>query len=191
MPSSADFKRGVRFLYEGAPLQIVDVAFQTPSARGAATLVKVKARDLLTGQLRSLSLRSGERFEDPDIEMRKVQFLYGDGEVWHFMDVDTYDQYELQGDSVSGSKDYLVEGLLVRMMLYNGNPISLELPSALEMEIAECEQAIKGDTVTNVTKTARLATGLEIQVPLFINQGDIVRVDTSEGRYVERVKVGK
>jgi elongation factor P len=76
-------------------------------------------------------------------------------------------------------------------MLYNGNPISLELPSALELEIAECEQAIKGDTVTNVTKTARLATGLEIQVPLFINQGDIVRVDTSEGRYVERVKVGK
>jgi len=189
MPSSSDFKRGLRFLHEGTPFQITDVAFQTPSARGANTLVKVKARDLVSGQLKSFTFRAGERFGDPDVETRKVQFLYADGEIYHFMDMESYEQFELTAASLGGAEMYMVEELHLKLMFFNGNPVSVDLPKALEMEIVECEPGIKGDTVSNVTKTATLSTGLEVQVPLFINQGDVIRVDTSEGRYVERAKV--
>ena len=191
MLSSSDFKRGMRFLHEGSPFQIVDVAFQTPSARGANTLVKVKARDLISGQLKSYTFRSGEKFEDPDVETRRVQYMYADGDAFHFMDLDNYEQFELREDSLGDSTSYLIEDMHLKLMFFNDNPVSVELPKAMDMEIVECEPGLKGDTVSNVTKAAVMATGLEVQVPLFINQGDTIRVDTSEGRYVERVKVNK
>jgi len=189
MPNTSDFKRGGRFLLDGIPYQVVDVAFQSPTARGSNTLVKARARDLLSGALKSFSFKAGERMEDPDIEMRKAQFMYGDGEAFHFMDTDNYEQYAIPLENLGDAPSYLVEELVVRVMFFNGKPISVELPKAMDMEVAETDPAIKGDTVTNVTKAARTHTGLEVQVPLFINQGDIIRVDTSEGRYVERVKV--
>jgi len=191
MPSTSEFKRGTRFLHDDNPMQVTDVAYQTPSARGANTLVKVKARDLISGQLKSFTFRAGEHLGDPDIETRRVQYLYSDGDMYHFMDVETYEQFALTPDNLGGAGDYLVEELRVKLMFFNGNPISLDLPKAMDMTIVECDPGLKGDTVTNVTKSATVETGLEIQVPLFINQGDMVRVDTSDGRYVERVKVGK
>lgn len=189
MPTASDLKRGARFLYEGVPFQVTDMSTQSPSARGATTLVKIKARDLLSGQLKSYTFKASERLEDPDIEMRKVQFLYSDGDAFHFMDLETYDQYRLVPDSVGGASEYLIEELTLRLMFFNDGPVSVELPKAMDMEIVQCDPGLKGDTVTNVTKSATLATGLEVQVPLFINQGDVIRVDTSEGRYVERVRV--
>jgi elongation factor P len=191
MPNASDLKRGTRFLYEGSPFQVTDMSTQSPSARGAATLVKVKARDLLTGQLKSYSFKASERFDDPDIELRKVQYLYRDDDAFHFMDLETYDQYRLVPDNVGEAEDYLLEELEVRLMFFNELPVSVELPKAMDMEIVQCDPGLKGDTVTNVTKAANLATGLVVQVPLFINQGDVIRVDTSEGRYVERVSVAK
>lgn len=191
MPSTSDLKRGVRFLYDGSPYQTHDVAFQSPSARGANTLVKCRARDLVTGQLKSFTFRAGERLEEPDVETRKVQFLYREEDRFHFMDMESYEQFDLPLDALGGAEMYLIEELVVRLFFFNERPISVELPKAMDYPIVECEPAIKGDTVTNVTKTARLATGLEVQVPLFINEGDTIRVDTSEGRYVERVKVGR
>ncbi len=191
MPNSTELKRGVRFLHEGIPFQVTDMTTQSPSARGASTLIKVKARDLLSGQLKSYTFKAGDRLEDPDIELRKVQYLYGDGDAYHFMDLETYDQYRLVPDSVGGAVDYLIEELEVRLMFFNERPVSVEVPKAMDMEIVQCDPGLKGDTVTNVTKAATLATGLEVQVPLFINQGDVIRVDTSEGRYVERVSVAK
>ena len=189
MPTASDLKRGARFLYEGVPFQVTDMSTQSPSARGATTLVKIKARDLLSGQLKSYTFKASERLEDPDIEMRKVQFLYSDGDAFHFMNLETYDQYRLVPDSVGGASEYLIEELTLRLMFFNDGPVSVELPKAMDMEIVQCDPGLKGDTVTNVTKSATLATGLEVQVPLFINQGDVIRVDTSEGRYVERVRV--
>jgi elongation factor P len=189
MPSSSDLKRGARFLYEGVPFQVTDMTTQSPSARGATTLIKIKARDLLSGQLKSYTFKSGERLDDPDIEMRKVQFLYRDEDAFHFMDLESYDQYRLVPDNVGDAEAYLIEELEVRLMFFNEKAVSVELPKAMDMEIVECDPGLKGDTVTNVTKPAKLATGLEVQVPLFINQGDVIRVDTSEGRYVERVRV--
>jgi elongation factor P len=191
MPNASDLKRGARFLYESSPFQVTDMSTQSPSARGAATLVKIKARDLLTGQLKSYSFKASERFDDPDIELRKVQYLYQDDDCFHFMDLETYDQYRLVPDNVGGAKDYLLEELEVRLMFFNEQPVSVELPKAMDMEIVQCDPGLKGDTVTNVSKAANLATGLVVQVPLFINQGDVIRVDTSEGRYVERVSVAK
>lgn len=188
MPSTSDLKRGGRFLHDGSPYQATDVAYQTPSARGANTLVKVKARDLVSGQLKSFTFRAGERLDDPDIETRKVQYLYGDGDLHHFMDLEDYEQFSLNPDALEGALEYLLEELHVKLMFFNGDPISVELPKSMEMEIVECDPGMKGDTVTNVTKSARLSTGLEVQVPLFVNQGDVIRVDTSEGRYVERVR---
>ncbi len=189
MPSSSDLKRGARFLYEGVPFQVTDMTTQSPSARGATTLIKIKARDLLSGQLKSYTFKSCERLDDPDIEMRKVQFLYRDEDAFHFMDLESYDQYRLVPDNVGDAEAYLIEELEVRLMFFNEKAVSVELPKAMDMEIVECDPGLKGDTVTNVTKPAKLATGLEVQVPLFINQGDVIRVDTSEGRYVERVRV--
>ena len=191
MPSSSELKRGGRFLYDDEPYQATDVSTQTPSARGANTLVKVKARNLLTGQLKSYTFKAGERLGDPDIELYKVQYLYSDGDAYHFMDKDTYEQYMLSNESVGDAALYLMEEMELRLMSFNGSPVSLELPKAVEMEIVECDPGLKGDTVTNVTKSAKLATGLEVQVPLFMNIGDVIRIDTSEGRYVERVRVGR
>lgn len=188
MPSSSDLKRGIRFLHESSPYTVADVAFQTPSARGANTLVKVKARNMETGQLQHFTFRAGERLDDPDIETLKVQFLYSDDDLYHFMDMETYEQHALAKDSLGGTEDYLVEEIEAKLVVFNGRPISLDLPKAIDMVVAECEPAFKGDTVTNVQKTAMLETGLEIQVPLFINVGDVVRVDTTEARYVERVR---
>ena len=191
MPSTSDLKRGVRFQEGDTPFLVTDVAFQTPSARGANTLVKVKARALTTGQLKTFTFRAGERLDDPDIETRKVQYLYADGDAFHFMDVDSYEQFPLTAEAMGGAQEYLKEEMQVKLVVFNGKPISVELPKAVELEIVECEPGMKGDTVTNVTKSARLETGLMTQVPLFLNQGDVVRVDTSDGRYVERVKVGR
>lgn len=188
MPNSSDLKRGVQFLHEGTPFTATDVAFQTPSARGANTLVKVKARDISSGQLKQFTFRAGERLDDPDVETRKMQYLYRDGEVFHFMDTDNFEQFELREDVLAGSKLYLTEEMNVRLVFFEGRPISVELPKAVDYEIVECEPAIKGDTVTNVSKTATLSTGLEVQVPLFINLGDWIRVDTTDARYVERVR---
>lgn len=191
MPQSSELKRGARFLYEGVPFQVTDMSTQSPSARGATTLVKIKARDLLSGQLKSYSFKASDRFEDPDIEMRKVQYLYRDDDAFHFMDLDSYEQYRLVPDNVGDAAEYLIEELEVRLMFFNDQPVSVELPKGMDMEIVQCDPGLKGDTVTNVTKAATLATGLVVQVPLFINQGDVIRVDTSEGRYVERVSVVK
>lgn len=188
MPSSSELKRGMRFLFEGSPYTVADVAFQSPSARGANTLVKVRARDMATNQLKQFTFRSGERLEDPDVETRNMQFLYRDEDLFHFMDKDNFEQFELREDVLDGTELYLTEELQVKLVFFEGRPISVDLPKAIDYEIVDCEPAIKGDTVTNVTKTARLSTGLEVQVPLFIHQGDWIRVDTTEGRYVERVR---
>lgn len=188
MVSTSDLKKGTRFEYSQSPFVVTEVAFQTPSARGANTLVKVKARDLITGQLRSFTFRAGENLPDPDIEFRKAQFLYSHAGIHYFMDVQNYDQYEVSEQALGRCALYLVEQTQVRVMFYKGRAVSIELPKTVDLRIVQCEPGIKGDTVSNVTKTAKLETGLELQVPLFVEQGEIIRVDTREGRYLERVR---
>ena len=188
MPSSSDLKKGVRFEAEGIPYTTMEANTQSPSARGANTLVKVKARDLLSGTQKVFTFKAGERLDDPDIELGKFQFLYRDDDQYHFMNLDTFDQIMMTRDQMDGADLFLLEEAEVRLMFYEGRPVSVELPNTVDLEITECDPAIRGDTVTNVQKAARLETGLEVQVPLFVEPGERIRVDTRDSRYIERVK---
>jgi elongation factor P len=188
MPSTSELKRGVRFESEGIPFITVDVSYQSPSARGATTLIKVKARDLLTGNLKAFTFKAGERLPDPDIEINKSQFLYKDGDDYNFMDTETFEQIMIPGEQLGDSTDYLTENMEVKMMFYQGRPVSVEVPNVVELKIVETEPAVRGDTVTAVTKSAKMETGLVVQVPLFVAQDETIRVDTRDGRYIERVK---
>lgn len=186
MPSTSDFKKGMRLELDGHPYVIEDFSTQTPSARGAATLIKAKLRNLRSKQLINRTFKSGERFKDPDFEVRPCQYLYADGETHYFMDDENYEQYPVAEDDVAHELGFVRPNDPVRAVLFEGQCIGLEVPNTVVLEVAECEPAIKGDTVTNVTKTAKLETGLEVQVPLFINSGDKLIIDTRDARYIRR-----
>ena len=188
MISTSDFKRGARFLLDGEPYTIEDTSSHTPSARGANTLVKVKARNVLTGRLVAKTFKSGERFAEPDLETRPAQFLYADDDLFHFMDTETYDQHALSRETVGDAAGYLLESLDVRLLLFESRPVAVDLPNSVEMLITETEPAVRGDTVNAVTKPATLETGLVVQVPQFVEGGQRIKVDTRDGRYLERAK---
>ncbi|GMV40735.1 MAG: elongation factor P [Myxococcales bacterium] len=188
MISTADFKKGQRFEWNGEPWVVLDSTTQSPSARGGATLVKAKVKNVLTGQFQAVTFKSGEKFREPDIEMRNGQFLYVEGEHYYFLDSATYDQVPLDADLLGDQALYLTENMEVRLVFYNERPVGLELPNTAVYEITQCDPGIKGDTVTAVTKEAVVETGLRVQVPLFLEQGERIRVDTRDGRYLERAK---
>lgn len=183
------FKKGVCFTYKNTPVMIVSVQFSTPTARGGATIAKTRMRNLLTGQLLSDSIRSGERFEEVDLERRPVSYLYSDGERYHFMDAESFEQFELGADELGDSLSFLKEGLEgITSMAVDGRIVSVELPMVVELEITEADPAIKGATAKAQLKSAKLETGAEIQVPSYIVAGERVRVDTRDGRFIERAK---
>jgi elongation factor P len=187
MISSSDIKRGILLDLDGAPWQVLDVASQTPSARGAATYIKVKIRNLRTGQVLSRSWRGGEMIATADCDKRKVQYLYKDGDEYMFMDEETYDQFGLSTDTLGDAVGYLTEGMSVRSMLYNEQVISVELPNTVDLVIEETAPSIKGATAQAQTKPATLSTGITVQVPPYIEPGEKVRVDTRTGKFVSRV----
>ena len=185
----SDFKKGVCLEFRGAPMIIVDVTFSTPTARGGNTIAKTKLRDLVTGQLISESIRSGERFSEVDSEHRPISYMYTDGSRWHFMDEQSYEQFELGPDELGEKVGFLKEGVEgLRAFLVRGNVVDVVLPNTVEMVVTEADPAIKGATAQAQLKRAVLETGIEIQVPPYITVGEIVRVDTRDGRFVERVK---
>ena len=191
MITTTDFKKGVRVEIDHAPWSIVTVNTQTPSARGAATLVKVRLKNILTGQISDRTFKAGEKFVEPDVEMRPAQFLYhapdGDETIYHFMDMSSYDQFELRDHDLGDDTRWLVESLEVKSVLYNGQVVSVEVPQFVELEISSVEPGSRGDTASgSVTTTAYTTTGLRVQVPLFIKDGDRIRVDTTTGNFKDR-----
>jgi elongation factor P len=187
MINSSEMKKGMLLDLDGAPWQIIDCAFQTPSARGASTLTKIKIKNLKTGQVLSKSYRGGEMVPSADCEKRAVQFLYQDGDGYVFMDKETYDQFNLSKEIVQEGAGYLTEGLEVRSMLYNGQVINVELPNTVDLDIAETAPALKNATAQAQLKPATLETGIEILVPPYLTTGERIRVDTRDGRFVSRV----
>jgi elongation factor P len=182
--TTSDFRRGLKIEWEGKPYEVID--FQhTKVAQGQAT-VRTKLKDLITGRVLEVNFRSGERFEKPDLEEKKAQFLYKEGDRFVFMDLEEYDQIYVDKKEVGEVEKYLTENLEVSLLFYKGRIISIELPKVVELRVVSAEPGVKGDTVGSATKSATLETGLVIQVPLFVNEGDIVRVDTRTGEYVER-----
>ncbi len=189
MLETSQFKRGLFIHYKGEPMVIVDVKFSTPTARGANTIAKAKLRSLATGRLFSESIRSGEKFDEVDVEQRPCSYLYSDGERWHFMDAATFEQFEFGADDLGQDVYYLKDGLEgLRCTLIEGKIVGVTLPLTVELEIVETDPAIKGATATAQLKTAKTETGLELQVPPYLTIGERIKVDTRDGHFIERAK---
>ncbi len=182
---TSQFRNGLKIILDGEPFTIVYFQHVKPGKGGA--FVRTKVKNLRTGRTLDRRFRSGEKVEEADIEDRKMQYLYQDGEQLVFMDMETYEQTPFSADQVGEGVKFLKENLDVDVLFWNGKPINVELPNFIQAVITECEPGEKGDTASNVTKPATLETGAVVQVPLFIKQGETIRVDTRSGEYVERV----
>lgn len=187
MISTADFKKGMLLELEGVPYLIADFTFQSPSARGASTLVKVKLKNMLTKQTVEKTFKSGDKFNEPNFESNPSQFLYKEGESYVFMDLSTYEQFYLTDEVLGDAIYFLTDGLEdLKIQLFNGEPVGLELPLSVELRVSQTEPAIKGATAAAQTKPATLETGLQIQVPPYIEAGEVVKVDTRTQFYFAR-----
>lgn len=183
---TSDIKKGLKFLYDGEPYVCLEFQFVKPGKGQAFT--RTKMRHLLTGSILERNLRSGEKIEAADAEERSFSYIYPDGEDFVFMDSNSGEQITVGGSIVGDGKDFLMDGSQCMVTIYKGNPVNIDLPPHITVQIVETEPGVKGDTATNVTKNAKIATGATIQVPLFIGEGEWVRVDTRTRDYLERVK---
>jgi elongation factor P len=186
--AATEIRRGEILELDGAPWAVTEVAVQTPSARGASLLVKIKARNLRTGQTLARTLRGSETVATADCEKRSVQFLYRQAEELIFMDQASFEQFTLQAEVLGDSAGYLTDGLELRSLLYNGQVLTVELPLTVELRVVDTPPPIKGATAQAQLKPATLETGLQILVPPYLTAGEKVRVDTRDGHFVERVK---
>jgi elongation factor P len=184
--TSNDLKRGLVFLLDNAPCLVLDISSQSPSARGGNTLIKTKYRNLLTGQVLEKTFKAGDRVDDADFEKRKGQFLYADDGNGVFMDLESYEQYELGDDMYGPVKGFLLDGTEVIMGVFEGQVVSIEPPMNVELLVTETAPAIKNATAQAQTKEAVLETGLRLQVPSYLETDERVKVDTREGRFVSR-----
>jgi elongation factor P len=182
-----ELKKKMLIEIEGQPYNILDVFFATPTARGASTMVRTRLKNLLNGSVQEKSFRTSEKFSEPDVEIASVSFLYSDADGFHFMDQSSYEQFTLEAENVGDDRWYMTEGLILEIFKYNGAPVSLQLPQYVELRIASTEPGVRGDTAAGgATKAARLETGLEVRVPLFIKDGEVVRVNTQTGEVAGR-----
>jgi elongation factor P len=189
MLTASDFRRGLRIEIDGEPYTILDVHFQTPSARGASTLVKMRARNLRTGAVLDRTFRSSDTVAEPHLALRQVQYLYEDAEGYHFMDTESYDQFALTKDDLGDAALYLLDGMSgIRSVVFNDNVISIDLPQSVRLRIIQTDPALKGATAQAQTKPATLETGLVVQVPSYLETGEAVQIDTREGRFISRAK---
>ena len=184
MYSTTDFRKGLKIEIDGTPFEIIEFQHFKPGKGGA--MVRTKLRNILNGRVLDNTFRSGEKVERPNLESRDMQFLYHEGEQLVVMDMTTYDQMHMDAEATDGKANYLKDGQECRVLLYNEKPLDIEIPASLVLEVTETEPGAKGDTVSNVTKPATLETGVVIQVPIFVNIGDRVKVDTRTNGYLGR-----
>ncbi len=184
MISAGDFRKGVTFEMEGEPYVILDFQHVKPG-KGAA-FVRTKYKNLKTGAIREDAFNPSDRFPRARIETREMQYLYNDGELYYFMDNETFEQIPLTHDEVEHSIQYLKENTNAMIKFYQGKPFQVDAPNFVELQITETEPGVRGDTASNVTKIAKVETGALVHVPLFVNEGDIIRIDTRTGEYMSR-----
>jgi elongation factor P len=180
-----DLRKGVTFEADGNLFKVLDYSHNKPG-RGKAT-IRIKARNLLTGATLEKTFNSGDRVQDVRLEYRNLQYLYHDGDIYYFMDTETYEQPGIDAIMVGESAHFLTEGLQAKVTFYEGRPIDIELPTTVDLRIIRAEVSVRGDTATGVTKKVELESGYEVDVPNFINDGDLIRIDTRTGSYVTRV----
>lgn len=188
MLSASDLRKGLRIEIDGQPYIITEFNFKKPG-KGAA-IYNCKMKNLISGSTMTRSYRSNDTFDEPHIEERKVQYSYADGDNYVFMDA-SYEQVSVTKEVLGDSRYFLAEDITVSILIHNGQPIGVEFPTFVEKEIIETEPGVRGDTATNVLKSAKTDNGYEFQVPLFINKGDVIKIDTRTGKYCDRVRVGR
>ncbi len=182
-----ELKRKMLIDVDGQPYTVIEVQFATPSARGASTMVRTKLRHLITDAVQEKSFKTSEKFQEPDVSLTPASFLYSDQDGFHFMDEQSYEQFALSPEQLGGDRLYLKEGISLQVRKYNNVPISLQLPPFVELAVVSTESGIRGDTASGgSTKPAKLETGLQVRVPLFIKEGEVVRVSTQTGEFVSR-----
>ncbi len=182
-----DIKNGTVVVYSDAPCIIEAINVQSPSARGAATLYKYRARNLVTKQKIDIVLKGGESLAEADFERRSVKFMYSDATHMHFLDQQDYNQYALPHEEIAAEAPYLTENLEgVQAMIYNDECVGLQLPTTVELRVVECDPGVRGNSATSRNKPAKLETGLIVQVPEYLSQGELIKVDTRTGEFLSR-----
>ncbi len=184
MFSTTDFRRGLKIEIDNTPYEIMDFLHVKPGKGGA--FVRTKLRNILTGGAIDQTFRSGEKVGKPDMETRDMQYLYHDGSGYVFMDMSTYEQTIIQEENMGDKGGFLKDGQTIKALFYNGQPLDIELPVAVFLRVEKTEPGMKGDTVSGASKPATLETGVVVSVPLFINEGDIIKVDTRSRDYLGR-----
>jgi elongation factor P len=182
-----DVKRKSVFEHENVPYACLEAEVSSPTARGGQTLVRLKMRNLLTSAVFEKSFKAGDKFKEPDLVLVPASYLYSDGDGSHFLDQESFETLTLNEQMMGNALDFLIEGALIQLHKFNGNPIGLQLPIFVELAVAHTEPAVRGDSSSgSVTKSAKLETGLEIRVPLFIKEGEKVKVSTEQGLFEGR-----
>jgi elongation factor P len=186
MYSTSDFRKGLKIEINGEPFTMVDFLHVKPGKGGA--FVRTTLKSLITGNVIDRTFRSGEKLDKPDLEEKQMQFLYESDGEFHFMDSETYEQLFLTQENLGDIRNYLQENINVTVLFHNGKPIGVEVPIFVELTVTSTEPGVRGDTAAGATKPATLDTGMTVQVPLFVNEGDVLKIDTRTGKYIERVR---
>ena len=184
MITAGDFRNGVTFDMDGQVFQVIE--FQHVKPGNGAAVVRTKLKNVITGAVVEKSFNPTDKFENAYVERKEYEYLYNDGELYYFMDKETYEQLPLNADKLGDNFKFVKENDTVKIMSYKGNVFGVEPPLFVELEVTDTEPGVRGDTATNVTKPATLETGAVIKVPIFINQGEKIRIDTRTGEYMER-----
>ena len=185
MISANDLRKGVTFVYDGDVYQVVDFQHVKPG-KGAA-FVRTKIRSVMNGGAKDVTFNPNEKFENAVIPTKEMQYLYNDGQLYYFMDPESFEQICIEEEAVKEAIIYVKENDSVLIKFYEGKPFSIDPPNFVELKVVETEPGVKGDTATNVTKPATVETGAVINVPIFVNEGDVIKIDTRSGEYLSRV----
>lgn len=185
MISAGDFKNGLTIEIDGTVFQIIEFQHVKPG-KGAA-FVRTKLKNVVDGGVVEKTFRPTEKYPQAHIDKKEMQYLYSEGDMYNFMDMESYDQIALPDEAIGDTMKFVKENDMVKMVSYKGNIFSVEPPMFAELEVTETEPGVKGDTATNVTKPATVETGAQVNVPIFVNQGDVIQIDTRTGEYLKRI----
>jgi len=185
---TSEFRKGLKIEMDNEPFEIVDFQHVKPG-KGSA-FVRTTIKSLITGRVLQPTLKSGEKVGKPDIEDKEMQFLYQQGEEFYFMDNRSYEQTFVLAPVLGDARNFLKENINVSILFYNGAAIGISLPNSVDLKVLQCDPSVRGDTVTGASKPAKLETGYTVNVPLFINEGDVLKIDTRDGKYLTRVSTG-
>ena len=185
---TSEFRKGLKIEVDGEPYEIIDFQHVKPG-KGSA-FVRTSIKSLLSGRTLQPTFKSGDKVGKPDIEEREMQFLYRQGDEFYFMDTRSYEQTFVNEEQLGDAKNYLIENLNAHILFYNGKAIGVTLPNAVDLKVVKCDPGVRGDTVSGALKPAELQTGYTVNVPLFINEGDVLKIDTRDGKYLTRVSTG-